>query len=139
MSSRNAAKPATAAHGEPASVEQLGGQLDDAHTPKSVPSQATTARQLGAVLRDLKDETGFSLKELTVLSANNDPFRLDTKNNHRDRLRGIVETIDLVIPGPDPILPAIKRTPSPLVSSEMALLDAIKVLRGRKDYGGGHS
>jgi hypothetical protein len=78
------AKPATAAHGEPASeIEQLGGRLDKAHNTTPNISQATR-RQLGAVLRDLKDDTGLSLKDLTVLSNVNDPFRLDTPANHRD-------------------------------------------------------
>ena len=38
--------------------------------------------KLGAVLRDLKAETGKSLKELTVLSPQKDPFRLDTPAFH---------------------------------------------------------
>jgi hypothetical protein len=79
----NAAGPATE-YGEPTpNVEQLGGELDQAHSTKPINSQATR-RQLGAVLRDLKDETRLSLKDLTVLSAVNDPFRLDTATNHRD-------------------------------------------------------
>ena len=37
---------------------------------------------LGAKLRALKVETGRPLKDLTVLSKQNDPFRLDTPMNH---------------------------------------------------------
>ena len=37
---------------------------------------------LGAMLRELKRETGTSLADLTVLSAVNDPFRLDTETFH---------------------------------------------------------
>lgn len=37
---------------------------------------------LGELLRAIKAESGFGLGELTVLSAQIDPFRLDTKTNH---------------------------------------------------------
>jgi hypothetical protein len=86
MGDRNASGPATE-YGEPTPdvVGQLGGEINgNAHTPASNVSQAR--RQLGAVLRDLKEETGLGLKDLTVLSAVNDPFRLDTPSNHREGL-----------------------------------------------------
>jgi len=38
---------------------------------------------LGDVLRALKEETGLSLNELSVLAPLNDPFRLDTPANHK--------------------------------------------------------
>jgi hypothetical protein len=38
---------------------------------------------LGDVLKAEKARTGFDLGDLTVLSAQNDPYRLDTKANHR--------------------------------------------------------
>jgi hypothetical protein len=38
--------------------------------------------ELGDVLRALKEETGLSLAELSVLAPQNDPFRLDTPANH---------------------------------------------------------
>jgi hypothetical protein len=37
---------------------------------------------LGAILRDLKREAGVGLGDLTVLSSQNDPFRLDTPAFH---------------------------------------------------------
>lgn len=37
---------------------------------------------LGDLLRATKDETGVGLADLTVLSPQNDPFRLDTPTNH---------------------------------------------------------
>jgi hypothetical protein len=37
---------------------------------------------LGAKLRELSEQSGESLKDLTVLSPQNDPFRLDTPANH---------------------------------------------------------
>jgi hypothetical protein len=37
---------------------------------------------LGDLLRATKEETGIGLGELTVLSPQNDPFRLDTEANH---------------------------------------------------------
>jgi hypothetical protein len=44
MVHQKAAKPATAPHGEPASViEQLGGQLDTTHTTTPIVSQADNA------------------------------------------------------------------------------------------------
>jgi hypothetical protein len=54
---------------------------------------------LGDILRDEKALTGLSLEDLTVLSTQNDPFRLDTKANHvngrwfRDRMEecGLLE------------------------------------------------
>jgi hypothetical protein len=38
---------------------------------------------LGKILRDLGDEAGVQLHELTVLSETVDPFRLDTPRNHQ--------------------------------------------------------
>jgi hypothetical protein len=37
---------------------------------------------LGTTLRTLSEDSGFTLDELTVLSASNDPFRLDTEKFH---------------------------------------------------------
>ena len=37
---------------------------------------------LGDLLRATKDESGVGLGDLTVLSPQNDPFRLDTPTNH---------------------------------------------------------
>jgi hypothetical protein len=37
---------------------------------------------LGDLLRATKEETGVGLGDLTVLSPQNDPFRLDTPTNH---------------------------------------------------------
>ena len=37
---------------------------------------------LGELLRSIKEDCGVGLGDLTVLSAQNDPFRLDTKSNH---------------------------------------------------------
>jgi hypothetical protein len=38
---------------------------------------------LGELLRELKASTGLTLKELTVLAEDNDPYRLDTPACHR--------------------------------------------------------
>ena len=38
--------------------------------------------RLGSLLRAVKDETGLSLGDLTVLSPQLDPYRLDTPANH---------------------------------------------------------
>ena len=38
---------------------------------------------LGAQLRALTRTTGHTLKQLSVVSENNDPYRLDTPSNHR--------------------------------------------------------
>ena len=81
MHPQKAAGPATE-YGEPTPDvdHQPGSEIDNADTPKPT----NTQQSLGSILRDLKDEKGLSLKELTVLSAVNDPFRLDTPSNHRD-------------------------------------------------------
>jgi hypothetical protein len=39
---------------------------------------------LGDLLRTIKDESGIGLGDLTVLSSQNDPFRLDTPANHEN-------------------------------------------------------
>jgi hypothetical protein len=39
---------------------------------------------LGDLLREEKVMTGLGLAELTVLSPQNDPFRLDTRSNHKN-------------------------------------------------------
>ena len=41
-----------------------------------------SGRSLGEMLRDLKREAGLGLGDLTVLSAQNDPFRIDTPAFH---------------------------------------------------------
>jgi hypothetical protein len=68
MVHQKAAKPATAPHGEPASViEQLGGQLDTTHTTTPIVSQADNAltpslTDLASRIRAEHDATAASLK-----------------------------------------------------------------------------
>lgn len=60
----------------------------------------TYSKSLGAILRAAKESTKASLADLTVLSPQNDPFRLDTPANHvkgqwlRDQMEacGLYET-----------------------------------------------
>lgn len=57
---------------------------------------------LGEMLRELRSGSGLTLKQLTVLSDSNDPFRLDTKTNHingqwfRDRMNdcGLLDRVN---------------------------------------------
>ena len=53
---------------------------------------------LGEILRAAKEESGRGLGDLTVLSAVNDPFRLDTPTNHAAGawLRDQMETAGLL-------------------------------------------
>jgi hypothetical protein len=44
----------------------------------------TTRHTLGAILRSVSSEGGAPLSDLTVLSSDNDPYRLDTPSNHRN-------------------------------------------------------
>jgi hypothetical protein len=52
------------------------------------------------------------------------------------RLRSIVSGIRISWPGAAPVLPELGEIPAPLVSSDMPLLDAIRVLKARKNYAG---
>ena len=38
----------------------------------------TLKRGLGDILRELQEETGLTLDELSVMAGNNDPYRQDT-------------------------------------------------------------
>lgn len=46
--------------------------------------QVVTASPLRAALDNVIAEHGCSLKDLTVLAPQNDPFRVDTPARHRD-------------------------------------------------------
>lgn len=164
----NVEAQAAAVGSKPAqNIEQLSSTLDEAHKPTRYLSQATTAlvktrRQLGAVLRDLKNEAGFSLKKLTVLSAVNDLLPRDGSLNapweniddsrntgpvirpSTSRLRfrpwwGVdIEEHYLqrsILPEQD-LKSEIGDTP-PLVSSDTLLEETIRTLRARKACGGG--
>ncbi len=77
MTSRKAKRPATEVS-EPL-VDEFPGEeaSSNSETPES-----TQAVSLGDILRAAKEESGLGLGDLTVLSAVNDPFRLDTPANH---------------------------------------------------------
>ena len=49
---------------------------------KGQPFEAKTI--LGAILRELSEETGESLNALTIMSPQKDPYRLDTPVHHRN-------------------------------------------------------
>ena len=52
---------------------------------------------LRSVLEDAHEENGYSRSDLTVLSAQVDPYRLDTPSGHRDgNLRGCHHGVDEV-------------------------------------------
>jgi hypothetical protein len=53
------------------------------------------------------------------------------------RMRQIVDDIDIELPEAPEIEPETGETPHPLVSSEMEMLEAIRVLKARKDYTNG--
>jgi hypothetical protein len=53
------------------------------------------------------------------------------------RLQKIVDETTLDLPSPEPLEVEIGDLPDPLVSSEMPLIDAIRILRARKDYTNG--
>jgi hypothetical protein len=57
---------------------------------------------LGERLRALKERTGTPLDKLSVLSANNDPYRQDTPARHRDGA-WLRDQIDRLLPGGAPI------------------------------------
>jgi len=57
-----------------------------------IPSLEAAAGPLRRALLEAADEAGCSMNDLTVLSVQNDPYRVDTPAGHRDgtskRLRG---------------------------------------------------
>src|SRR4051812_42048733 len=52
---------------------------------------------LADILGDAMDDTGLSMRDLTVLSPNNDPYRLGTDERHIEG-RWLAEQLALVVP-----------------------------------------
>jgi hypothetical protein len=66
----------------PSRLHDLQGEISEVENADGV--LGATQHTLGAILRGLSDATGAPLSDLTVLSSDNDPYRLDTPSNHRN-------------------------------------------------------
>jgi hypothetical protein len=125
------------------------------HRSNHVPADRPAAGRLRSILEDAVRSNGGCLGNYTVLSAQRDPYRLDTRAGHRDaqwlaaekleQIRpqidqlnqqlDVVEGVHLDLPPIEIPEPRLNGTPlPPLVSTEMDFATAARRLRDRKRY-----
>lgn len=111
---------------EPFFDATLAGRVRAAQSAWQAEIEAETARGFGTVLAD---------DELRVLDRAARLAVRDLRQRFATLMEGFDAGVDIEPPDlPEPRLP--ERQPPPLVSSEMSLLKAIRVLKARKYYGG---
>jgi hypothetical protein len=77
-------EPALSQEDRPAETQATAKQLDENSLTAAAADQRSPLRQALDVAIAEANGSKLSMKDLTVLSAQNDPFRLDTQANHRD-------------------------------------------------------